>query len=842
MKILDVTGGQPSLVSKFPEIVDITAEFIKQHGFAAQNRRRSETWCSSGVTTSQIRDHLYENIPGLKDHNISLSTICRLFQAPNKNFHASMRYKSYVNARVWTKSNSYREYHPDAHYLFARNKMRRELVTMFPNEMGILSINDMAKIKVGAPAVSRYHQLRAFFPTADQPNLSDHDFPVPGYLLTASGYMFLEYKSNSEQLFSATVYDQHTPTICSDFPNLSLCGVKGSIYESLSHQLFLHLNVKATATDCFETIFEDIKKHPEYLNLPFDHETLLTTLKQVTEIDNDVLNIILKSASTVFSSKIVTFYKNAENEEIHFVVIQGKKTCIEPPIYIFKHSLKEFESLSFRKELINTYNEVENLDLSILYYDNLGRAHFPTPYSGPASLKLRSTKYDPSTVVTHITDIHKLLQSHMTENERSSFMLLSDGGPDFNPSSVLNQIHFYCLFKVLKLDFMSVFTYAARYSAFNPIEHLWSIMSNKLSGVIFSPIVDGEDKSPCQQAGLSQDEVARKEAIVFNNAMKELSSYWNGINFDDYAISNEAIQCSSNEVLCNDYEKIKAFLASPLHDLHQYSDLVSEYKQMFGHIDHHLNELMFVKCNDRSCCDEWKSNQLKTFLQKYGMKLFAPVLGKGKDGHYNSFLQTCIQKTHQFGDSGQPTASHKNVGKCQHCPSYHFKSETEKNRHMGIFHRRQKTTYHERSFSCNVCSAAFSSLTSLNRHKKNSKHAAREQPPAKKQMQTTIQSSEVPSNPPKKTKQRSIHDILRTTKVAQMRYESSSDDDEEEECGAPRCLVNNADITEVKWIECDTCAVWFHACCVGMADRSEFELQEIQSYICEKCARRSEDV
>ena len=60
-----------------------------------------------------------------------------------------------------------------------------------------------------------------------------------------------------------------------------------------------------------------------------------------------------------------------------------------------------------------------------------------------------------------------------------------------------------------------------------------------------------------------------------------------------------------------------------------------------------------------------------------------------------------------------------------------------------------------------------------------------------------------------------------------MRYESSSDDDEEEECGAPRCLVNNSDITEVKWIECDTCAVWFHVCCVGMADRSEFELQEV---------------
>lgn len=36
-------GGQPSLLSKFPEIVDEVADFIKQHGFTAQARRRTET-------------------------------------------------------------------------------------------------------------------------------------------------------------------------------------------------------------------------------------------------------------------------------------------------------------------------------------------------------------------------------------------------------------------------------------------------------------------------------------------------------------------------------------------------------------------------------------------------------------------------------------------------------------------------------------------------------------------------------------------------------------------------------------------------------------------------------
>lgn len=55
-----------------------------------------------------------------------------------------------------------------------------------------MNIDDIAKVKVGAPAVSRYHHIKRFFPNDDMPNLNDHDFLVPRYLLNVSGYMFLE--------------------------------------------------------------------------------------------------------------------------------------------------------------------------------------------------------------------------------------------------------------------------------------------------------------------------------------------------------------------------------------------------------------------------------------------------------------------------------------------------------------------------------------------------------------------------------------------------------------------------------------------------------------------------
>ena len=186
--------GQPSLVKLFPTIVDVSSEFLKQHGFAAQCRRRNETGYSSGVSIKQIRNHLLENVPNLKERNMSLTSVRRLFEAPNKSFVASNRYKGYVNARVGTKSNCYRELHEDAHYLFARNKYRREFVSLYPKNAVMISRDDMAKVKVGPPAVSRYHQIKKMFLEEDQPNYPDHDFTVPGYLLNVSGYMTLEQK------------------------------------------------------------------------------------------------------------------------------------------------------------------------------------------------------------------------------------------------------------------------------------------------------------------------------------------------------------------------------------------------------------------------------------------------------------------------------------------------------------------------------------------------------------------------------------------------------------------------------------------------------------------------
>ena len=67
----------------------------------------------------------------------------------------SKRYKALVDSKLGVKNNSFREYHEDSHYLFARNKQRREFATLLGPKACILSMDDMAKLKAGSLSILR---------------------------------------------------------------------------------------------------------------------------------------------------------------------------------------------------------------------------------------------------------------------------------------------------------------------------------------------------------------------------------------------------------------------------------------------------------------------------------------------------------------------------------------------------------------------------------------------------------------------------------------------------------------------------------------------------------------
>ena len=60
---------------------------------------------------------------------------------------------------------------------------------------------------------------------------------------------------------------------------------------------------------------------------------------------------------------------------------------------------------------------------------------------------------------------------------------------------------------------------------------------------------------------------------------------------------------------------------------------------LFSQYNDITKEANNVRCPDATCCENWRSEELKTFLKKYAYKLRAPVFSKQQLYHYDTFLQ-----------------------------------------------------------------------------------------------------------------------------------------------------------------------------------------------------------
>lgn len=149
---------------------------------------------------------------------------------------------------------------------------------------------------------------------------------------------------------------------------------------------------------------------------------------------------------------------------------------------------------------------------------------------------------------------------------RTAITLIVDGGPDWSTASLLNTLFFFCLWRDADLAMLVVCPYAARYSAYNPIEYLWSPLSKKLSGVQFSSKATGDTKPPCQLSGITAEEQELKEAEVFDSAIHDLCSvHWADITYDGYSCHPHHIKCINESApMYNDHSDVCSFLQCPL--------------------------------------------------------------------------------------------------------------------------------------------------------------------------------------------------------------------------------------------------------------------------------------
>ena len=132
----------------------------------------------------------------------------------------------------------------------------------------MISTDDMAK------KTTRYHQIQRLFLTGDSPNYSDHDFPVPNYLLSVAGYMVLqdaEVDMNDvseipQNLSNASTYD-YTPvatvtqsknSLLEKF-NIFMNESVNDLYEIIISQAKTQLNVKTSKEEILDAFIKEEK-------------------------------------------------------------------------------------------------------------------------------------------------------------------------------------------------------------------------------------------------------------------------------------------------------------------------------------------------------------------------------------------------------------------------------------------------------------------------------------------------------------------------------------------------------------------------------------------------------
>ena len=264
-----------------------------------------------------------------------------------------------------------------------------------------------------------------------------------------------------------------------------------------------------------------------------------------------------------------------------------------------------------------------------------------------------------------------------------------DNGGDWNLANVVNQIYFCRLWRDSNLDVLGILSYAARFSAYNNIEHFWAPMSKKLSSVILPSVLEGDEDVP-YKLGLDDDEVKRKEGEVFDNAMNMIKDvYWKDATFNGFDVDVNVASSFENSTPFDDYDVVHELIVGSANNILHNTEVMRELRFMFIHLQKKSNEIIFQKCYKPNCthCTSSPVIAAKVWdhLKERDFKWPNPVPSEAHPGHFKTFMEVeCDAAPYTTGDDGLPFSLM--VGECQKC-SYMFMSVAERDKHLKVMHR-----------------------------------------------------------------------------------------------------------------------------------------------------------
>ena len=221
-------------------------------------------------------------------------------------------------------------------------------------------------------------------------------------------------------------------------------------------------------------------------------------------------------------------------------------------------------------------------------------------YNGPTFIFIRSGKHDKSCAETHSDDFERILQleefqyAALTPNKdvKPLVFVSVDGGPDEAPKNQQALAVWAREFKNNDLDAVFVFTHAPDNSAYNPVERRMAPLSKDAAGIILAFDTFGNHLDASNKTIDSELEIKNFEA-----AGKILAEIW----FESIT----------------DNHPVVASYTSPPEKEHSKVLFHKTEEWKAKHVRQSQYMLQIVKCSDKSCCKQWRTNYLEFFPERF---------------------------------------------------------------------------------------------------------------------------------------------------------------------------------------------------------------------------------
>lgn len=170
------------------------------------------------------------------------------------------------------------------------------------------------------------------------------------------------------------------------------------------------------------------------------------------------------------------------------------------------------------------------------------RCHIDYPNTGKLFLNFWPSEFYVASAESHYNDLIEIISS---ETDASDIFLITDQGPDYNCQSWLTFYHMGCLWRDTGLSSLILSGFAPHFSAYNPIERVWSHVGKNWAGTVTSatPNPDGSGTPPFANSKISPEERLRQEVLIFDRETKRMAEITEQINYMGRSITSKSIPC-----------------------------------------------------------------------------------------------------------------------------------------------------------------------------------------------------------------------------------------------------------------------------------------------------------